>query len=68
MSESLNICCAYTGDICCIFTLNMKFLCLTMRLGGLYTDNTDANNAARQLSMIYALRHWWQMSQKQKKI
>ena len=38
-----------------IFTPNMKFLCLTMWLGGLYTDNdddanTDANNDVGRLT------------------
>ena len=34
--------CIYCGHEY-IFTVNMKFLCLTMWLGGLYTDNDDAD-------------------------
>ena len=30
-----------------IFTPNVKFLCLIMSLGGLYTDDDDDNDARR---------------------
>ena len=35
--------CIYSGHVY-IFTPNMKFLCLTMWQGGLYTDNNDTDN------------------------
>ena len=38
-----------------IFIPNMKFLCLTMWLGGLYTDNDDAdtNTNATDKARLY---------------
>ena len=35
--------CIYWGHMC-IFTPNMKFACLMMWLGGLYTDDSNADS------------------------
>ena len=44
-SESLSILCAYMGGHMSIGIPNMKFLCLTMWLGGLYTDNNSDSDS-----------------------
>ena len=46
-----------------ILTPNMKFLCLTLWLGGLYTHNSDTNNDGQSM-IVYVLRLIKQMSQK----
>ena len=63
--------CIYKGHVY-IFTPNMKFLCLTMWLGGLYTENntdSDTKNDPdndRQSMIVKALWLINQMSQKSK--
>ena len=45
--------CIYQGHVY-IFTLNMKFLCLAMWLGGLYIDNnTDSDTHSLQMAYVH---------------